>query len=265
MPASVLSRRALLSSFAVLRAAPRLTIRALRTHKYTVGRRDFLFVELETDGGITGLGEASISGRVDIVEQAVRFFTPYLIGSDAAGIEEHWNRNYYQLSRYRSGPVLMTALSAIDLGLWDIAGKSLAQPVWRLLGSAQAPSLRVYYSHWSQDLNPRTPERLAELAAKTAADGWTCVKWVLGRAGAESQRLAALVKEVEAVRRGGGPGLDIALEMWETFTVRTAIEFARAVAPHRILFIEEPVWRETPQALGQVAAASPVPVAGGEG
>lgn len=265
MSVCALSRRGFLSALSLLRAAPRLTIRALKTHKYTIARRDFLFVELETDGGIVGLGEASISGRVDIVEQAVRFFVPYLVGSDAAGIEEHWNRNYYQLSRYRNGPVLMTALSAIDLALWDIAGKSLGQPVWRLLGSAQAPTLRVYYSHWSQDLSPRTPERLADLAAKTVADGWTCVKWVLGRSGTESERISTLVKEVEAVRRGGGPGLDIGLEMWETFTVRSAIEFARAVAPHRVLFIEEPTWRETPNALGQVAAASPVAVAGGEG
>ncbi len=74
-----------------------------------------------------------------------------------------------------------------------------------------------------------------------------------------------LVAEVEAVRRGGGPDLDIGLEMWETFSVRSAIEFARAVAPFRPLFIEEPAWRETPQALGDIAAKSPVAVAGGEG
>jgi galactonate dehydratase len=266
MRAAEFTRRSFLAgALGVLRAAPRLTIRGINTRKFTIARRDFLFVELETDGGITGLGEASISGRVDIVEQAVRFFLPYLTGTDAAGVEEHWNRNYYRLSRYRSGPVLMTALSAIDLALWDIAGKALGQSVWRLLGSAQPPSHRVYYSHWSQDLEPRAPDRLADLAAKTVGDGWTCVKWVLPRGGSEPQRLRTLVGEVEAVRRGGGADLDIGLEMWETFTVRTAIEFARAVAPYRVLFIEEPTWREMPHALGQVAAASPVPVAGGEG
>jgi galactonate dehydratase len=265
MSAGALSRRALLTSVGLLRAAPRLKILRLKTRKYTIGRRDYLFVEMETDGGITGLGEASISGRVDIVEQAVLFFVPYLTGMDAAGVEEHWNRNYYRLSRYRSGPVLMTALSAIDLALWDIAGKALGLPLWRLLGGSQAPRFRAYYSHWSQELNSRTPEKLAELAAKTAQEGWTCVKWVVGRGGSEPQRLRTLVGEVEAVRRGGGPDLDIALELWETFTVRTAIEFARAAAPHRVLFIEEPVWREMPDALGEVAAASPVAVAGGEG
>ena len=81
----------------------------------------------------------------------------------------------------------------------------------------------------------------------------------------EPERLRRLVAEVEAVRKGGGPDLEIALEMWETFTVRSAIEFARAVAPFKPMFIEEPFWREMPQALGEIAAKSPVPVAGGEG
>ncbi len=88
---------------------------------------------------------------------------------------------------------------------------------------------------------------------------------MLPKGGSESERLRRLTAEVEAVRRGGGPGLDIALEMWETFTARSAVEFARAVAPFRPLFIEEPTWREMPQALGDIAAKSPVPLAGGEG
>jgi galactonate dehydratase len=249
----------------LLAAAPKLAIRRLRTRKYTINNRDYLFLEIETDNGVTGLGEGSISGRVEIVEQAIQWFTPYLSGKDPAGIEDHWNRNYFQLSRYRNGPVLMTALAAIDIALWDIEGKRLAQPLWRLLGASQPPQLRVYYSHWSQRLEPRTPERLQEHAAKTRADGWTCVKWVLPKGGSESERLRRLVAEVEAVRKGGGPDLDIGLEMWETFSARSALEFARAVAPFRPLFIEEPSWRETPGALGEIASKSPVALAGGEG
>jgi galactonate dehydratase len=260
-----LSRRSFLAGASPLFAAPKLTVRAITTRKYTIGNRDYLFVELETSNGIRGIGEASISGRVDIVEQAVRWFLPHLTGQDPGGIEDHWNRNYFTLSRYRNGPVLMTALAGIDLALWDIQGKRLGEPVWRLLGSAEAKPMRVYYSHWSQHLQPRTPETLAKLAAETRAAGWTCVKWVLPKGGSEAERLQRLTAEVEAVRRGGGPDLEIGLEMWETFSVRSAIAFANAVAPFRPLFIEEPTWRETPQALGEIAAKSPVPVAGGEG
>lgn len=261
----MLTRRELLSGLALFATGRKLSIRKLTTRKHTISNRDYLFLELETDGGITGLGEGSISGRVEIVEAAIQWFKPFLVGREPAGIEDHWNRNYYQLSRYRDGSVLMTALAAIDIALWDIQGKRLGEPVWKLLGSAEAKPMRVYYSHWSQDLEPRTPERLAELSARTRAAGWTCLKWVLPKGGTEPERLRRLVAEVEAVRKGGGPDLEIGLEMWETFTVRSAIEFARAVAPFKPMFIEEPTWREMPQALGEIAAESPVPLAGGEG
>ena len=259
------TRRALFTALPLLAAVPRMTIRALRTRKYTIDRRDYLFLEIETDAGIVGLGEGTISGRVDIVEQAIQFYTPHLTGKDPGGVEEHWNRNYYELSRYRNGPVLLTALAAVDIALWDIAGKALGQPVWRLAGATAAKPMRVYYSHWSQTLEPRTPDALATLAAQTRAAGWTCVKWVLPKGGSESERLRRLTAEVEAVRRGGGPDLDMGLELWETFTARSALDFARAVAPYRPLFIEEPTWRETPQALGDLAAKSPIALAGGEG
>lgn len=262
---TALTRRSLLSVASLWAAAPRPVIRRLVTRKHTILGRDYLFLEVETDAGITGVGEGSLPGRVEIVEQAIQWFTPYLTGKDPTGIEEHWNRNYYQLSRYRNGPVLMTALSALDIALWDIEGQRLGQPLWRLLGAAEARPLRVYYSHWSQALQPRNPPQLRDLAAETRAAGWNCVKWVLPKGGTETERLRRLVAEVEAVRQGGGDELDIALEMWETFSVRSAIEFARAVAPFRPLFIEEPTWREMPHALGEVAARSPVPLAGGEG
>jgi galactonate dehydratase len=260
------TRRAfLLSALPALAAIPRTTIQRLVTRKHTIGNRDYLFLEIHTDAGITGLGEGTISGRVEIVEQAIQWFAPYLTGKDAGGIEEHWNRAYYELSRYRNGPVLMTALAAVDIALWDIAGKALGQPVWRLTGATTARPMRVYYSHWSQSLNPRSPDALAKLAGETRAAGWTCVKWVLPKGGAESERLRRLTAEVEAVRRGGGPDLDIALELWETFTARSALDFAHAVAPYRPIFLEEPTWRETPDALGDLAAKSPIALAGGEG
>ncbi len=260
-----MTRRHLLASLALLGAGQRLKITKLVTRKHTIGNRDYLFLEIETDGGITGLGEGSVSGRVDIVEQAIQFYAPYLTGKDPGGIEDHWNRNYFQLSRYRNGPVLMSALSAIDIALWDILGKQLGQPVWRLLGATDARPLRAYYSHWSQTLNDRTPAKIEALAKQTRAEGWTCIKWVLPKGGTEQERLRRLTAEVEAARKGGGPDMEIGLEMWETFSVRSALEFARAVAPFKPMFIEEPFWREMPQALGEIAAKSPVPVAGGEG
>src|SRR3954447_14973961 len=105
-PVLNLSRRGFLSAVAAFAAAPKVSIRNLVTRKYTITNRDYLFLEIETDSGITGIGEGSMSGRVDIVDAAIKWFIPYLTGKDPGGIEDHWNRAYYEFSRYRDGTVL---------------------------------------------------------------------------------------------------------------------------------------------------------------
>jgi galactonate dehydratase len=237
----------------------------ITTHKCRMDGREYLFVEVKTDTGITGLGEASLPARVNITEAAVKWLEPRLIGRDPAGIEAHWNRLYYEENRWRDGSVLMTALSAIDIALWDIEGKRLGVPVWRLLGGNNEKPLRVYWSHWSNKLKTRTPEALGELARKTVEEGWTAVKWVIPRAENEQARLRQVVSDIEAIRKAVGMGLDVCLEMYETYSMRSALELARAVAPLKVMFIEEPLWRESNVALGTIAAQSPVPLAGGEG
>lgn len=261
-----MTRRQLISSLTLLsgrlRAAAPARITRLRTRKHTLSNRDYLFLEMETSGGIIGLGEGSLPGRAAIVEEAIRWLEPHLKDRDPAGTEDHWNRLYYQASRWRDGSVLMTALAAVDLALWDIEGKRLGVPCWRLAGAGAAKPLGVYYSHWSQDLRERTPAAVEDLARQTAAQGWRAVKWVVPRAASEAERIKQAVADCTAVRAAG---LDFGLEMFETFSVRSALDFATAVAPFRPLFIEEPVLRESPQALAEVAARSPVPVATGEG
>ena len=89
MPAPLFHRRDLLAGVALYAAAGRLAIRKLTTRKYTIQNRDYLFVEVETDKGITNLGEDSISDRAEIVEQAIQWFTPFLVGKSPGGIEDH--------------------------------------------------------------------------------------------------------------------------------------------------------------------------------
>jgi galactonate dehydratase len=246
-------------------AASPVKITKIVTHKCRMDGREYLFVEVQTDAGITGLGEASLPARVEITEQAVKWLEPRLVGREASGIEAHWNRLYYEENRWRDGSVLMTALSAIDIALWDIEGKRLGVPVWRLLGGNNEKPMRVYWSHWSNQLKQRKPEALSELALKTVEEGWTAVKWVIPRAADEQTRLRQVVSEIETIRKAVGMKLDVCLEMYETYSMRSALELARAVAPLKVMFIEEPVWRESNVAMGAIAAQSPVPLAGGEG
>jgi galactonate dehydratase len=246
-------------------AAGPLRITGFSIHKVTLRWRDLVFLEVHTDQGLTGLGEATLETRADLVEQALRWLEPSFVGRDPAGIEEHWNRSYYGLSRWRNGPATLSAISAIDIALWDLEGKRLGQPLSRLLGGPLVPQLRVYFTHWSVPLRQRSPEAFRDHALKTRESGWTAVKWTLPRAGSERERIRKSCAEIEAVRAAVGDDLDIALEAAEVFSARSAIEFARAIAPYKPIFLEEPTLREDPATLGWVASHSPVPIASGEG
>ncbi len=245
----------------------RVNITGFEIHKVTLRWRDLLFVEVKTDAGITGLGEGTLEGREDAVENEIHWLAESYIGKDPGGIEEHWDRSYYLLSRWRNGPPAMTALSAIDIALWDIEGKRLGLPVWRLLEGPLRPRLRAYYTHWNASLvgEKRTPAAFAQWARETRDRGWTAVKWSIPMGMPEKERIARLSAELEAVRGAVGNAMDLALEASETFSVRSAIEIAQAIAPYKPLWIEEPTLRESPRGLGDVAARSPVPIATGEG
>ncbi len=247
------------------RPAGQLKITEFVFHKASRRWRDLLFVEIHTDAGITGLGEGTCHGRVDIVEEALRWLERRMKGHDPAGPEYHWRRNYWDLTRWRRGPMLMTALSAVDIALWDIEGKRLGVPVHRLLGGPLHRKLRVYYSHWNSEMGERTPANFARYTAKTKANGWTAVKWGVPGGATETEQIRNTVAEVEAVREAGGPDFDIGLELAERFSLRSAIRLAKAIEPYDVLFIEEPLKREAPWAFGELAEKSPVPIATGEG
>jgi galactonate dehydratase len=271
----VVTRRSFAASlFAPLLAGPlraaapgKVKITGFNIHKVSVRWRDLMFVEVKTDAGLTGLGEATLESRTDIAESVLRWLEPEYVGLDPAGPEEHWNRVYYIATRWRNGPALMTGLSAIDMALWDIEAKRLGIPLCRLLGGPLQKELRVYHTHWDSLIprEKRSPEAFADLAAKTREQGWTAIKYTLIPGGTELERIKQRVAELEAIRKVFGDHADIALECAETFTVRSAIQFASAIAPYRPLFLEEPTLRENPAGLGEVAEKSPVPIATGEG
>lgn len=247
-------------------ALGRVKITGFRIHKATVRWRDLLFLEIQTDAGLSGLGEATLEGRSGQAEAALRWLEDDFIGRDPAGTEEHWNRAYYQLSRWRNGPDTFTALSAVDIALWDIEAKRLNIPLWRLLGGRLRERSRVYYTHWGASLEShRVPEAFHDWALETKKMGWTAVKWTLAAAGSEPERIEAATREFGAFRQAVGSSLDFAIEAAETFSVRSAIEFARAVERFRPLFLEEPTLRESPRSLAEIATRSAIPIASGEG
>ncbi len=134
-------------------AAPSPTkISSFRIRKFTLSKRDLLFVEVVTEAGVVGLGEGSLPGRIDIVEQALKWLEPYFIGQDPAGVEDHWNRAYYTLSRWRDGSVMNTALAALDIALWDIEAQRLGVPDLAIIGRCAGEA----FTGLLQPLEPRS-------------------------------------------------------------------------------------------------------------
>jgi galactonate dehydratase len=234
-------------------------------HKATLRWRDLLFLEIHTDAGLVGISEGSLHTRVELVETALRWLEPHMVGLDPAGIADHWDRMYYRLTRWRNGPDIVTALSAVDTALWDLEGKRLGVPVWRLLGAAAGTKLRVYYTHWDSIVRPQTPPGFAETALATRAKGWTAVKFGAVDGASESDRIAGTVAKLAAMRKAVGDDFDIGLELGERLTPRSAIRFLDAVAPYHPMFAEEVTLRENPEGMTEVAAKSRVPLATGEG
>jgi galactonate dehydratase len=153
------------------------------------------------------------------------------------------------------------------MALWDIEAKRLGVPLHRLLGGPLQPDQRVYFTHWDASITPekRSLQSLTALARETMAKGWTAIKYTVPQGGGELERIDKNVAEVAALRGVFGNRVDIGLECAETFSVRSALQFANAMAPHRLMFLEEPTWRENPAGLGELAAKSPIPIATGEG
>src|ERR1022692_4310604 len=133
--------------------------------------RPYVFVKIETNQGVVGWGEGTLEGKAGAVMACIDDFRDFLIGADPMQVEHHWQSMYVH-SFYRAGPVMGSAISGIDQALWDIRGKVLGMPVYRLLGGpADARGVRGYYH-----TNVRTKEDLQQLRATAVQQGVSCFK-----------------------------------------------------------------------------------------
>lgn len=226
--------------------------------------RNWIFVKVETDQGIHGVGEATLEGKEHAVTGAIQDLADYLEGKDPRQIELHL-RNMYRDPFWRGGVILNTAISAIEIALWDILGKHLGQPVYVLLGGKMRDRVRAYANGWY--FGALQPEDYAELAKEVTARGYTALKWdPFRRADLEVSRedeefaIACIRKVREAV----GPGVDLLIEGHGRFSPASALKLARAMEPYDIFWFEEPVPPENLLALKKVADTTAIPVATGE-
>jgi galactonate dehydratase len=227
-------------------------------------RNSAVFVKIETDEGIVGYGEATNHFLPQSSFGMLQDLTPYLIGEDPERIAYLWQA-CFRRRFYRGGPATGAALSAIDMALWDIKGKAYGVPVYQLLGGLARTKVRLY-GH----VTGRTADEIAQQAQERAAKGITAIRFrgfhSYDDVGLHDHRLA-VVQQVEylaAIREAVGDDVDIIVECHGRYDPEWAIELARQIEPYRPFMIEDPVRHENPQALAQVRAHTPLPLAIGE-
>jgi galactonate dehydratase len=230
--------------------------------------RNLTFVKVETDEGLTGVGEARVVNRTEAVLGYLAEAVPrYVLGSDPFEVERLVQRMFRE-DFARAGDVVMTGIALMEIACWDIIGQALGQPVYRLLGGAVRDKIKAYANGWYRV--ERTPEEFHAAARRVIGKGYRALKFDPFGAGfyeldrAEKRRIIALV---EAVRDAVGPDVEILIEMHGRFNPPTAVEMARDLAPFKPDWLEEPVPPENLAALKRTAeAVAPlgIPIATGE-
>ena len=237
------------------------SIRTLICHAY---RTNWVFVKVLTDEGLHGVGECTLEHRELTVAQAVQDLARTLIGKDPHNIEAIWHQAYRDVY-WRGGPVLMSALSGVEMALWDIKGKALGVPVYQLLGGKVRDAVPCYANGWFAPA--KTPDEFAEKARRAVQAGFRGLKWdPFGAAYLEidKQGLRDALRCIEAVVGAVGPEVDILIEGHGRFNVPTAIRIAHALEDFDIHWFEEPIPPDNLEALAEVKLRSRVPIAAGE-
>lgn len=230
--------------------------------------KHYLFCHVYTDAGIVGLGEAGNWGYLKATAETILKFKDYLIGKDPFRIED-FNQNFYR-SVYFRGSVIMSAISAIDIALWDIKGKALGVPVYELLGGKTREKVRVYASVMVKENNL---QKLVDGYRKLQDDGFNAAKiFVNGPIRSEnnghdefySGRIEDELEKVRAIREAVGPHFDFVLEAHRGMTKPEAIAFGNEVAKYRPMVLEDPMTPDNIDSMAEIAQKIPVPIATGE-
>jgi galactonate dehydratase len=241
-----------------------MKITGVRT--YLVGNpwKNWLFVRVDTDEGIHGVGEGTLNAFSATVEAAIRELEDAWLGHDPANVElllQRMGRDVYT----EGGQIHMTALAAIEVACWDILGKAAGRPVHELMGGRLRERVRAYANGWYR--TERTPEAFAERARDVVVRGYTALKFdPFGAAYRVQDRVDEdlTIAIVAAVREAVGPAVDLMIEGHNRFSVSSALRIADRLAEHRPAWFEEPVPHQNIGAMVAVARRSPVPIATGE-
>ena len=224
--------------------------------------RTMLFVLVETDQGIAGLGESGLTSREFAVEGMVNDLKSLLIGQPAGNIEHHW-QTMWRSGFHPSGQVLSSAIAAIDLALWDIKGKHLGIPVYELLGGKTRDKV-LTYCH----IGGASPEDTLAMAREKVSEGWKCLRWepsyqsdmiMRGRAAVDKA-----ITEYKLLREELGSEIELAFDAHTKLTPAEAAYFCKSVEQYRPFFVEDALRSEFLEGYEILRQQTSVPLAAGE-
>jgi L-alanine-DL-glutamate epimerase-like enolase superfamily enzyme len=237
-------------------AVPRVKITSIRAI-FT----GFVYVKVETDAGVFGVGDGSCSDRdFAVIETIHKHFAPALIGRDPTRIEFLW-QDVFRGNFWVAGPIMQSALSGIDMALWDIFGKLTGLPTYRLLGGAARDRVLVYRHVYGADT-----ERLAATAKEMVAQGYKVLRLSPpgGKIFEGPRVIRDSVKAMAAVREAVGDDIEIAFDAHTRFSPQQGIELCERLLPYRPYFVEDPIRAENMASYRLIRSHTRAPLAAGE-
>jgi galactonate dehydratase len=258
-----------------------LKIVEIRIYRVSVGGRNPVLVQVFTDGGPNGVGEAAVaygSGAPAAAAMVKELAEEFVLGKDPFHIEALWSEMYdHTFWAKGGGSILFAGISAIEQALWDIKGKALGVPVYELLGGKVWDRVRVYANGWS--FRSDKPSEFARAAERVVKDGYTALKLYplatplldthghirhVPRRSIDRAAEDLAVGRVKAVRGAVGPKIDLMLDVSAELTTDAIIRLGRKFEEQDILFLEEPVDPSDTDALKKVSEHVHIPIAVGE-
>ncbi len=251
-----------------------MKITAIETHVCHARMRNWVFVRVCTDQeGLWGWGEATLEWHTRAVVGAIEDLAQLLIGEDPTRIEHLWQMMFRQHFWHGTGIVSGTAISGIDIALWDILGKLHGVPCHKLWGGPVRDYVRTYChlggGHMEEmyDIDPADAGRFADLARRAVEDGFTAFKCMavpetMSIEGLRPLRYAESC--VRAMREAVGDAIDIMVDCHARPSPRMGLMFARALEPYGLYWFEEPCWPESIEGLAEIQRAVATPIATGE-
>lgn len=228
------------------------------------GHRNFLFVVVETDEGIYGVGETGITGREKAIIGGLEHFRDLLIGEDPFRIEHIWQR-LFRGGFFPAQRILTAAMAAIDIALWDIKGKALNVPIYELMGGRVRDKVVAYPHNRGHAMEV---EPLVESCLETKAEGWKFVRWGLPQRGEgimePRESVLTAIKQMQAVREAVGDEVEIVFDVHTRLDLPDVVWFCREVEPLTPFFIEDPLRSENPDSFKTLRYRTTVPLAAGE-